>query len=271
MYLAYMDEAGNTGTCADPNQPVHMLGCLLVEDAAVRAMEDAIADVGKRHFPQLSLQPGFEFHGAHLYSGKAIFRGVSPDARIKAMRDLVEVTTEHAAAFGYTGVNKVKTFANDHPHRIAFTLMVERVEPWLRTRDSLGLIVADENNEPMNRFWLVVLFGIWELMLSKTTRGIEQIATYAMLTPAEAIGITAMGIITVLMHSVTAEVYAFRFRGRIAAALAASWVLHVGFNEAVTFLVTSLGATIFTGLLLLLPLALLFFVLWPKRSAVAVQ
>jgi hypothetical protein len=137
--------------------------------------------------------------------------------------------------------------------------------------EALKATAAATEPEPMNRFWLVVLFGIWELTLSKTVRGVEQFATYAMLTPAQAGGIAAMGVITVLMHAVTAEVYAFRFRGRLAAAFAASWVLHVSFNESVTFLMTSLGPKISASLLLLLPVALLFFVLWPKRSAVAVH
>ena len=147
MYLAYMDEAGNTGTRADPDQPVHMLGCLLVEDTAVRALEDEIAGVAAKHFPEVSAKPEFEFHGAHLYGGKGVFRGIAAAARIAAMRELIEATVKHSAAFGYTGVNKVKSYANDHPHRIAFTLMVERLEPWLKTRDTLALIVADENNE----------------------------------------------------------------------------------------------------------------------------
>jgi hypothetical protein len=147
MYLAYMDEAGNTGRKADADQPVHMLGCLLVEDSCVRPLEDAIAAVATKHFPKLSTKSDFEFHGALLYSGKGIFRGCPPAARIAAMRDLIEVTAQHSAAFGYTGVNKVKSYANDHPHRIAFTLLVERLEPWLKARDALALIVADENHE----------------------------------------------------------------------------------------------------------------------------
>lgn len=137
--------------------------------------------------------------------------------------------------------------------------------------EALKATAAATESEPLNRFWLVTLFGIWELTLAKTMWGIEQSATFAVLTPVQSVGVVAMGVITVLMHSVTAELYAFRFVGRLAAALAASWVLHVGFNETVTFLVTSLGPTFATGLLLLLPLALLFFALWPKRSAVALH
>jgi hypothetical protein len=147
MFLAYMDESGNTGRKADPSQPIHMLGCLIVKDTSVRPMEDAISEVATKHFPTLIGKDGFEFHGAEMYSGKGLFKGTSPETRIAALGDLFDVCSEHAEAFGYTGVDKQKSYANDHPHRIAFTLMIERLDPWLKGRSDLGLIVADENNE----------------------------------------------------------------------------------------------------------------------------
>lgn len=132
--------------------------------------------------------------------------------------------------------------------------------------EALKASAAATEREPLNRFWLVTLFGIWELALAKSMWGIEQVATFEALTAVQAVGVVAMGVITVLMHSVTAELYAFRFGGRLPVALAVSWVLHVGFNEAVTFLGMSLGLSLVFGLLLLLPLALLFWALWPTRS-----
>jgi hypothetical protein len=135
--------------------------------------------------------------------------------------------------------------------------------------ESLKATAAATESKSMNRFWLVSLFGIWELTLAKTMWGIEQVVTLSALTSAQAIGVALSGVITVLMHAVTAELYAFRFGGRLAAAFAATLVFHVGFNETVTFIGTSLGFTIGTGLLLVLPLALLFMKLWPKRLAVA--
>jgi hypothetical protein len=147
MFLAYMDECGNTGTHADPNQPVHFLGCLLVEDTAIRPLEVAVRSVAKRHFPDHWLNPRFEFHGVDLFGGNGFFRGTSVDQRIDVTGELLSIAAEHAAGFGYVGLNKLKSKAKDHPHRICFSLLVERLEDWLRGKNALGLLVSDENHE----------------------------------------------------------------------------------------------------------------------------
>lgn len=142
-----MDETGNTGTKADPAQPIHLIGCLIIEDAAVRPLEDALSAIAAAYFPDKAKEQAFEFHGAEMFQGSGIFKRTEPANRIKAVHAIVDAVHEHVAAFGYAGVNKIKSYANDHPHRIAFTLLVERLQVWLKQRDALGLIVADENKE----------------------------------------------------------------------------------------------------------------------------
>lgn len=146
-----MDESGNTGTRVDAAQPIHLIGCLVVEDVAVRPLEDAIDAVTAKCFPQQRQEPRFEIHGKELHDGKGLFKGVSPTARIAAATEIIAAVQQHATVWGYAGVNKLKSAANDHPHRIAFTLLVERLQVWLKARDSLGLIVADENHEVSQR------------------------------------------------------------------------------------------------------------------------
>lgn len=147
MYLAYMDECGNTGTNADADQPIHFLGCLLVEDVSVRALEDQVRAIAAEYFPDIARRPRFEFHGVDLFGGKGFFKGTDVGRRIAAAEALMRAASEHAAGFGYIGVNKLKSYANDHPHRICFTLMAERLEVWLKGKDSLALLISDENHE----------------------------------------------------------------------------------------------------------------------------
>jgi hypothetical protein len=146
MYLAYMDECGNTGTNADPDQPIHFLGCLIVEDVAVRPLEEAVRAIAAKYFPEKHTEPKFEFHGVDLYAGKGLFKGSAPQARIDATTELIAAAREHGK-FGFTGVDKIKSYANAHPHRICFTLLAERLEAWLKSKDSLALLVSDENQE----------------------------------------------------------------------------------------------------------------------------
>jgi hypothetical protein len=118
---------------------------------------------------------------------------------------------------------------------------------------------AAERNEA-DRFWLVALFGIWELMLVKPLWGFGHAGLIQDWTQLELAGLTTAGLITVLMHSITAEIYAFRFGGSIPAAFLASWALHCGFNLSVDWL----GVSLIACVILLLPLFLLFAALWPS-------
>lgn len=86
-----------------------------------------------------------------------------------------------------------------------------------------------------DKFWLVALFGIWELTIDKPFWGLvlEQ--------PGENWDRLAIGgllyatALPVLMHLVTAAIYAFTFERRLWAALLSSWVIHTAFNESATY------------------------------------
>lgn len=114
MFLAYMDESGNTGTRVDPAQPIHLIGCLVVEDVAVRPLEDAIDAVAVKYFAPQRLDPRFEFHGKELHDGKGLFKGVAAADRLAAATEVINAVKQHATVWGYAGVNKLKSAANDH-------------------------------------------------------------------------------------------------------------------------------------------------------------
>lgn len=145
MYFAYMDESGNSGTKSDPNQPIHLLGCLLVEENRIRPFEEALHAIAVKHF---SGQAGeIEFKGAELFAGSGAFKSLSPVVRIEIARSILEATVSYATAWGYTGIIKSRSYANDHPHRICFSLLLEGLQDYLAALGGLGLIVADEYNE----------------------------------------------------------------------------------------------------------------------------
>ena len=145
MIFAYMDESGNSGEKSDPNQPIHLLGCLLVHESSLTDFEQDLDDIAEDCFGD-SLSPA-EFRASDIYSGKKSFKGRSVQERIAIATSVLESCAKHASAFGYTGVNKIKSYASDHPHRIAFGLMIENLQIYLKVREEKGLIVADEYNE----------------------------------------------------------------------------------------------------------------------------
>ena len=126
-----------------------------------------------------------------------------------------------------------------------------------------GLKASARLAEPdrMNRFWLIMLFGIWELMLAKPLWGLANQELINTWSRVEIFGLMLGGLIAVLMHSVTATIYAFRFQKSIGAAFVASWTLHVLYNEIVDWIGTSPVAL---GLLAIVLLIVLLAV-WPRR------
>ena len=89
---------------------------------------------------------------------------------------------------------------------------------------------------PIDRFWLVALFEIWELMLTKTLWGLEHEAAFGDWGRLQILGITSAAALPVLMHVTTAAIYAFYFEGRLWAAFSISWLLHATFNQSVDLL-----------------------------------
>ncbi len=126
--------------------------------------------------------------------------------------------------------------------------------------ESLKATAASTEQRPTDRFLLVALFGIWELVWVKPLWGLGHFAVLEDWSNLQLAGLTAAGVVTVLMHGVTAEIYAFRFTRRLPLALLVSWILHTTFNESVDML----GVSLVASLVQLVLLILLFGALWPK-------
>jgi hypothetical protein len=96
----------------------------------------------------------------------------------------------------------------------------------------------------VDKFWFVCLFGIWELTVDKPFWGFavaQSGESWDRLAIAGSVYATAL---PVLMHAVTAAIYAFTFKRRLWAAFLTSWAVHTAFNEAVGYFGVSLMAAI---------------------------
>ncbi|WP_082711554.1 DUF3800 domain-containing protein [Methylobacterium indicum] len=147
MHLIYVDESGNTGSKRDPSQPVHMIAALIVEEAIIRPLEDAVDQIMFKHFAILKYAPGFELHAADLFSGNGYFKGIAPAIRIAAINDIFDTLQAHGAEVITSAVDKMRNPSSKHPHHLAFLFLVERIEDHLKRKNALGLIVADENKD----------------------------------------------------------------------------------------------------------------------------
>jgi hypothetical protein len=153
MKLIYIDEAGNTGKKADPDQPLHMIGALIVDESQVRAIEVMLNDIALE-YADLIAKAGhgirsadLEFHGSEIFGGKKAFAHLTVKARIALCNEIIAACKAGGALFGFAAVDKMKLWTSFHPHMICFQFMLERVQDYLRPQNALGLIVADEHRE----------------------------------------------------------------------------------------------------------------------------
>ncbi len=114
---------------------------------------------------------------------------------------------------------------------------------WVACEEGLKAFASTREQRRADKFWLVALFGIWELMLDKPFWGLilGQSGEMGRLELTAHLYTTAL---PVLMHLVTAAIYAFCFERRLWAAFIASWVVHTAFNEAATYFYLSPVAVI---------------------------
>lgn len=147
MKLIYMDEAGNTGTRLDPDQPIHLLSAVIVDETQVRQIEIDMRAIAERYFGETAGRSLPEFHGYEICKGRGVFKKMTVDTRIALMGELVGVITAHNLAIGYTGIDKLRYRVSAHPHQLAFLFLVERIEDLLRNANVLGLIISDENHD----------------------------------------------------------------------------------------------------------------------------
>jgi hypothetical protein len=152
MWIAYMDEAGNTGrNLRDPNQPIHLIVTMAVEESKVRVIHEHIRDVARRHCSPACDEDDFELHGKELFAAEGYFASMPPEKRIEIYDDALRGIEMAAAEIIIRGVHKPRLhdrYANPyHPHDIALMFTIESVERLARDHDCRVLLVADEAKE----------------------------------------------------------------------------------------------------------------------------
>ena len=159
MHIIYFDETGNTGTnLRDPQQPVFVLGALIVPEETWQALEAALQAAVEESFGP-SRPEDFEVHGTELRNGRGHFHGLPVSERLAFRDRWLTLATEHGLKFVYRAIEKTRfrrwaegTFGSGvqiNPYVVAFPLVSRVVDEYLAARPGrpLGIFVFDENKE----------------------------------------------------------------------------------------------------------------------------
>lgn len=98
--------------------------------------------------------------------------------------------------------------------------------------EGLKAFASTREDRPIDKFWLVALCGVWELTLSKPLWGWALADSGEVSDRLALSGMLYATALPVLMHTVTAAIYAFTSERWLWAAFAASWLIHAAFNES---------------------------------------
>ena len=101
--------------------------------------------------------------------------------------------------------------------------------------EGVKAFASTREQEAKNKFWLVSLFGVWELTLDKPFWGLVVAQSAGSWDRISLIGFVLATAIPVLMHTVTAAIYAFWFEARLWAAFFTGWVVHTAYNESIDY------------------------------------
>jgi hypothetical protein len=152
MWFAYMDETGNTGrNLDDPDQPIHLVLTMAVEESNVRALHEHVRDTARRYCPSTCGEDDFEFHGKELFSAEGHFAERPPKERIEiydAVLAGIEIAEAEIVIRGVSKPDLKRRYVNPfHPHDIALMFTIESVERLAQERGCRFLLVADEAKE----------------------------------------------------------------------------------------------------------------------------
>lgn len=81
--------------------------------------------------------------------------------------------------------------------------------------ECLKALASTREESGRDKFWLVALFGIWELTVAKPFWGVILEQSGESWDRLALAGFLYATVLPVLMHSVTAAIYAFTFRGKL--------------------------------------------------------
>jgi len=158
MHLIYIDESGNTGrNLADPQQPVFVLGALVVPEQSWQTIEAQLDAAVLAHAPHLT--DDIEIHGGDVRQGTGAFKGIPVAARLKLRDSWLGIAAAHDLHFIYRAIVKkryerwmTQAFGpgvSVNPHLAAFPLIAQVANNLLKSYgpNNLGIIISDDNRE----------------------------------------------------------------------------------------------------------------------------
>lgn len=155
MLVVYFDE----GKHAPGTQRYYWLGGIVASGDVIRSLENDVAALSTELFGTPELARDTEFHAADIFHRKKNFKDWSDiGKRLDVLKRLLTIL--NAAAIGriYVRIEPDRMVASDVEEK-AFMFFTERVELYLRTAKSPGILIGDRENDRVSGTFAEILSG----------------------------------------------------------------------------------------------------------------
>lgn len=148
MYLAYLDESGDTGLKNSPTE-YFVLCCVLVHQDQWLTTLDLLKDMRKRIYQKYGISPRHELKASYFKSGRGVFRGLDLeiDERMAIYKGILLCLAKMPIQVFSVAIHKADARARNYDCRVAawqFTL--QRVHNFSKKNNDCSMIFPDEGH-----------------------------------------------------------------------------------------------------------------------------
>ena len=143
MHLVFFDESKN-----DTTHPSYHIGAVVVASDHLLALEGEVNEIANDVFGHTRLGHGSEFHAAEIFHRSKAFKSWNDfDRRLDVLFRLLKVVSSVNVGRIDIQINCDLLVAGQSAEDIAFMFLCERSNDLMRSRQSLGMLIGDREND----------------------------------------------------------------------------------------------------------------------------
>ncbi len=155
MLLIFFDEVK-----PQPDYPHYHIGAVCIDEENVSLIEQELEALANQVFDDAQLSPMTEFHAVDIYHRKKGFRGMVDVAeRISIIERLLQILSKDEVGLIDIQINTDKLAPRQSPEEISFMFLCERANDFVRSKQTLGMLIGDRENDSQSERFSVCLSG----------------------------------------------------------------------------------------------------------------
>ena len=150
MLVTYFDEV----KFAQGNQPYYWLGGIVAPANSIWNLERKLANLAEDCFGSKAMTNNTEFHASDIFHRKANFKNWTDSAkRVEVLKNILTILSEEKdIARIYVRIDPSRMVSSEIEQK-AFMFFVEKVEMYLRSMKSPGILIGDRENDRSSRIF----------------------------------------------------------------------------------------------------------------------